>query len=255
MPPIKELSYWNRSQVGRHRWHKHLGIRVKSNLSALPLLGSRANHPARPDPAFDWRYFTGRADDDWYCRLFDAAPAGSVAGEISPGYLTIPDAQVLALQRRLPDVRLITTLRDPVDRVWSVATKHVRDRGLRLADVPAEEVLDDAVAQFRPSAPLVQRWQEAFPGGRLGVFWFDDFVADPTGFLAAVLDHIGVDLPDDLPSVVSTVVNSSAGGSGGPPPELVAAIGPRALTDLDALEQLLGPHASIERWRARLAAV
>jgi hypothetical protein len=225
-------------------------MRAKSNAATLPIVSRLADQPGRPDPRFDLRYFTGRADDTWWLRLFDAAPPGVACGEITPGYFGIDDAMVTRVVRCAPRARIVTVLRDPIARAWSVATKHVRNAGRTLETVPLDEVVDDACAHLEPLTPVVERWQRAY-GEQLGIFWFDDLASDPTAFLAAVLEHIRVDAPDTLPEVVGRVVNSSARGND-PPRALVDRAQPEVTRDLEALEALTGAATPIQGWLSRL---
>jgi hypothetical protein len=257
VPPIKELAYWDLGGTPNNkRWRRHLSWRVRSNLAALPGLRARANHPARVELAFDRRYFTGKATEEWYRRLFDAAPEGTVRGEITPGYFGMREDRVERLATALPDVRLCTTLRFPVDTAWSSANRQMRARR-RAGDEPAlDEVIEAAVAHYRPLAPRLARWLAAYPTEQVGIFWFDDFSEEPTRFLGAVLDHIGAPLPSGpLPNVVRVLVNSSTAQAGGPPAPLHERLSPVVTADIDELADLLGDRAGLQRWRTRLAAV
>ena len=52
---------------------------------------------------------------DDYCALFANAPPGATIGEASPLYLWAPQAPA-CIKRRLPQVRLIAILRNPIEQ-------------------------------------------------------------------------------------------------------------------------------------------
>jgi hypothetical protein len=65
-----------------------------------------------------------RHDFDWYEAHFapdDGDEPKPVRGEISPGYSRLTAWQVNRIAKLLPDLRLILTLRHPIERVWSQA--------------------------------------------------------------------------------------------------------------------------------------
>ncbi len=59
--------------------------------------------------------------EEWYDRLFAAAPAGALRGESSTHYTKLPDLPAAAarLHARRPDAKLIYVLRNPIDRLVS----------------------------------------------------------------------------------------------------------------------------------------
>ncbi len=64
---------------------------------------------------FDQNYELG---PEWYSRHFDHAEAGQLLGESTPEYLFLPWARE-RISTDLPGVRVILSLRDPVERAWS----------------------------------------------------------------------------------------------------------------------------------------
>lgn len=255
LPPIKELGYWSSSLPNHHdkRWHEHLSMRARSNLAALPGIGRFAHHAALRAPGFDRRYFTGRADDRWWAALFDAGPPGALAGELTPGYFLIDGPSIQRLLRVAPDVRLLTTLRDPIDRAWSVLAKQVgRQSGIDVASLPQHELLEQVGRRFLPYAIHLERWLDAVGPERLAVRWFDQLAEDPAAYLRSVLTHLGASDLRAVDEVAGTgAVNSATAATGGPPREVVEHLRPRLEAEVEALRQLLGAHPSLDRWLAR----
>lgn len=137
-----------------------------------------------------------------YRALFSACPPGQVCGEASVRYLYSPQA-CAAIRRRLPEVRLVVILRNPVDRAYSAYT---RDRFYRnescatfaeaIADTPRrrrEGWLIGAHQDLGLYARALEPWLRIFGNSRLRVYLFDDLVADPAGLVRDLYQFIGVD--------------------------------------------------------------
>src|SRR5690606_31814547 len=62
-----------------------------------------------------------------YLSYFDRAAGAAAAGEVSPNYLRSPGAAA-RIHARLPDVKLIVSLRNPADRLYSLHMMHLRKR-------------------------------------------------------------------------------------------------------------------------------
>lgn len=137
--------------------------------------------------------------NDWarYQELFDDDGARAW-GEASPGYMDPDDASNIAnrIKDRLPDVRLITLLRSPVDRLWS---SWLTFEGGDLNHLPDFEGyfcrhLHDMSLGLSP-------YVQTFGRQRLLVKLFEDmirvnrFMSDPNlaFFWRDIFAHIGVD--------------------------------------------------------------
>ena len=91
---------------------------------------------------FDRHYERGL---DWYLSFFEPAPAGSLAaGELSHDYLFSPQAAD-RIARDLPNVRLLTSLRDPAERTFSHYLYMIRSGRTRLDFAAALEQFPELV--------------------------------------------------------------------------------------------------------------
>ncbi|MGH3018659.1 MAG: sulfotransferase family protein [Gaiellaceae bacterium] len=137
-----------------------------------------------------------------YLALFDPAPAGSVRGEVSPEYLASPRAAG-RIRERVPDVRLVAILRNPVERAFSDYLMYVRD-GLE-PETDFGRALDAQDERRRAAAPTgyyvetgfygrqLRPYFEAFPHDRIQVHLFEDFAADPDTVLRSLFAFLAVD--------------------------------------------------------------
>jgi hypothetical protein len=138
---------------------------------------------------FDKHYHRGQ---HWYESFFDNVPAGKRAiGELSHDYI-FSDEAAARIARDLPNAKLLTILRNPVERTWSQYLYMMRN-GYPAADFA------DAIERypFLLSNSLyneqIIRFQEPLAAGRLGVFWFDELVDNPTGFAERIFEYLGID--------------------------------------------------------------
>ena len=150
---------------------------------------------------------------EWYRRHFPAAlpgnRSGTLTGEASPYYLFHP-AVPARVKDTLPDVRLVTLVRNPVDRAYSqhqLAQRHGRDE-LSFEDAIAaepgrlegevERMMTDASydgVSYRHHSYLarglyaeqLERWYEHFTREQLLVLRSEDLFADPPAAVAQVL--------------------------------------------------------------------
>lgn len=149
---------------------------------------------------------------DWYREQFSTCTDDQLAGEISPSYL-YDQATPERIHQWNPDVKLLVSLRNPVDRSIS-AFRYERKMGV----APEGERLSDAFQQRRKYLlhshyhAALSRYLELFSPDRLLVCIYEDIALDPRAFVRRVLEFLEVD-PDFIPSGLEKKVNPSL-----PPP-------------------------------------
>lgn len=156
-----------------------------------------------------------------YERLFADRRAQTAIGEASPRYLfTAGTARRIA--NRIPEVRIVAILRNPVDRAFSAFSMRKRD-GWEPCD-SFEAALDEEPKRLREDwasgiylqrgfyAQQLQEYYREFPRERVRVYLYDDLVAEPRELLADLFGFLGVDdafVPDlSLRYNVSGVIRS-----------------------------------------------
>ncbi len=130
-----------------------------------------------------------------YCAGFDSLE-GHARGEITPSYAILPPARIAALRRRLPDLRLLYIVRNPLERAWSQARMELARR-----DGEPEDMGAWLTAQFRSAESLargdyaqcLENWYAHYPREQLRVFVYEEAFAAPRQFLKACAAHLGVD--------------------------------------------------------------
>lgn len=148
-----------------------------------------------------------RHDLSWYESLFrpdEGRELKPIRGEISPGYARLKAWQVNRVAKLLPQLRVLLTLRHPIERAWSqtvysfghLAGKDVRKVGL------IEFLRQLERARSRLSSDYVRTitiWSKAFGSDALHIGFFDRLRNDPQGFIDEVLKHVGATTPWRIP--------------------------------------------------------
>ena len=137
-----------------------------------------------------------------YQELFAETGTALAVGEASPAYLTSP-AAARRIRDRLPEARLIASLRDPADRAWSHFL-FAKQKGLEPPEATFEDVfLRDRIEVngFVRSRPYLdcgfyarglKPYFELFPRDRIKIVMFDDLRKDPVGVANEVYQFVGV---------------------------------------------------------------
>ncbi len=151
--------------------------------------------PPIADPYFfDKNYDRGL---DWYLKLFENAPATAQAiGEFSHDYIHSPEAAE-RIARDLPDVKLMATLRHPVDRTFS---SYASAHSAGVIRVPFEQALQDVPMLIDNSlyADKLEAYFEHFGRDRIKVLFFDDLANDPAEFGKQAFQFLGLPFVEEI---------------------------------------------------------
>jgi hypothetical protein len=139
---------------------------------------------------FNHNYSKGIA---WYRRQFAGYSGQKAIGDFSPGYLWANDAPTL-VHRHYPDIKLILSLRNPVDRTISAFYHNIRARRVS----PNSRILD--LNKDHPTFTIgfydihLERWFEVFPSEQfLILFYEENIIKNKDQTLRKVFQFIGVD--------------------------------------------------------------
>lgn len=127
-----------------------------------------------------------------YLDLFAPVTTERAIGEASPCYLNHPRSPA-RIKQALPDVRLIVSLRDPVDRAYSGYLMAVRDVGERRAFVDTigrvRTAWHDNLGYYTPC----RRYLECFPRERMKFIRAEVLSAEPARVVKDVYSFLEVD--------------------------------------------------------------
>lgn len=140
-----------------------------------------------------------------YQELFADVTNEKAVGEVSPMYM-YSDKAALSIKERLPKVKLIAILRQPVDRLYSRYMHLAREN--RTPTSKFEDALDENSIWWKRN-DLVQegfyhshlnKYFELFPKDQIKIVLYEDFRSEPKQVLKEIYDFIGVD-SNYLPNV------------------------------------------------------
>jgi Sulfotransferase domain len=144
-------------------------------------------HETKETDFFSAHYAKGM---EWYLEFFRDCAAGLPIGEISPNYFAAPGAPE-RIAKDIPGCRIICTLRNPVDRLYSFY-RLMRHNGWTRATMA--ELAESATPATEGSryAHYVARWRERFGAERVLVVLYDDLERAPQRFLDTICGFIGI---------------------------------------------------------------
>jgi len=143
---------------------------------------------------------------------FRDAAEQAICGEASPGYICHPRVPMRIL-RALPNVKLIVTLRDPIERAYSQYWDNRRwlSEGQSFDDLvraPLHQVFVPGQRNYFSRglySIYLQRYFALFDRSQILTLWFSDFKRDPETLYRKCFEFLGVDQDVDLPSVTDAV--------------------------------------------------
>ena len=142
-------------------------------------------------------FFTGKYDRglSWYEEQFRGARSESAVGEASPNYMYDREAAA-RIRRDLPQVRLIASLRNPIDRAyshyWNLVANAKRGEVNRTITFEEKLKLTPRLTTEGLYADTLERYLQLFPQDQLLVLRYDELKGNPARFLAQIYDFIGV---------------------------------------------------------------
>jgi hypothetical protein len=142
------------------------------------------------------------SNDDWFARgweqfvqeFFARAPRELLWGKITPQYMAYPQVPE-RLFRKMPEVKLIALLRNPVDRAFSHYRMAVRIGGEKR---PFREVVSDQLEKpdvvnllsLGEYGRILRPYLRYFPREQLLVLFTEEFEKHPQVVLDSILTHI-----------------------------------------------------------------
>ena len=133
---------------------------------------------------------------DWYTKLH-AVDDGRIHGDMTPAYAALPVETIEECHSIYPNLRLIFSMRNPIERAWSAAKMDAVRRGMNPVDVPD----DWFISHFNGKGSLargdyercIRNWLRFYPRERLLLLRFEDIAAAPESYLEKCCKHLGVD--------------------------------------------------------------
>ncbi|MGB3694093.1 MAG: sulfotransferase [Spirulinaceae cyanobacterium] len=135
-------------------------------------------------------------DIETYHQLFAGVQDEIAIGEASPNYLFHYQTATKAIQRYMPDAKLIAILRNPTERAYSDYLMHIRDA------IEEPESLSEIIAHRAESAYFFRKgfyyeqikyFFDKFGRQQVKVYLYDDLCKNPVKLMQDMYSFIGVD--------------------------------------------------------------
>ncbi len=184
MPPIKELHFFDRPFPHRSMVDKGSRRSVGADAAGFQQLLESLRKSRVPD-------------FDIYASLFSFS-GGRLTGDITPAYSKLELPMIQAIAQRLPQVKVILMLRDPISRLWSnlndALSRGKLDEAVVHDPVALRQVLHaEPYSYLSYPAQIYRRWAGCFPESRLRWFFLDDVIAEPEATRSRILQYLGGD--------------------------------------------------------------
>lgn len=127
---------------------------------------------------------------DWYLEFFRECAPDLPMGEISPNYFAAAAAPE-RIARHIPGCRIICTLRDPVERLYSFY-RLMRHNGWTRATLAELADTYSPATEANRYAHYLGRWRERFGTGGVLAAFYDDLETDPRRFVGTICAFIGI---------------------------------------------------------------
>lgn len=177
-----------------------------------------ADHPeVELLPPKEYHYFDNLlSSPEDYLQRFNLANPKMMTGEITPSYLTVPHAPLLAASI-CPEVKVLVILRNPVDRAYSHWKVSLWVEG----KIPWGTSFLKAFKYGYPWGAYwhtiserglyykyLKRWYKSFPEKQIKVLWYDDLESDPLAFLRNLYGWLGLN-KDFIPKNYKNKLNEN----------------------------------------------
>jgi hypothetical protein len=135
-------------------------------------------------------------------------------GDITPNYYFLKENIVRELSIGYPDLKVILTLRNPINRVWSYSKMYIRDF---LKDDPAnyttsqfKNLFDSFLSWWIPYYQEIDLWKQYFPN--VLIITYELLKASPKIYIQEIFNFLGVCTVSISDSIdINGVINKSAG--------------------------------------------
>jgi hypothetical protein len=136
---------------------------------------------------FDRRYHKGL---DWYAHHFDSSPKISCSVEVASTYFHCPEA-TSRIACDLGVIPLVSTLRNPIDRTFSLYLHMLRYGMIQGSFRDAITTHEELLHSSRYTTHLT-RWFNTFGRDKVLVLFMDDLVREPEQYATRLCHHLGI---------------------------------------------------------------
>ena len=223
-PVMKELQYFSRSPDKYPQLPSRLGVdsvteRLYGNSEAAKAWQKHFKHflniNKQNNKVFNFNkhqdffncYF-GDYSLDRYKSMFQNS-GDRISGEITPAYAALDRADIAAIKKFLPDVKIILLLRNPVDRFWSELRAAYSREQIKIADEPVDRLMTKLKWEPFHYPDIVENWRSQFDDDHFFIGFYEEISKAPEALLDRLADFLQLDRSAGWPNA-SKVVHATA---------------------------------------------
>lgn len=131
----------------------------------------------------------------WYRFQFRFS-GNKVKGDITPTYARISEDKIKLIAEKIPGIKIIYILRNPIERAWSGASYFMhRWHGRGMAELDGEDSLIDWVMEperidHGHYMQKIELWEKHIPSNNIKYILYDDICTNPGLVLAEICDFL-----------------------------------------------------------------
>ena len=134
---------------------------------------------------------------DWWKELFEPGVDHVKQGEFTPAYAMLDEPTIAEIGRHYPDVRLIYSLRNPIERAWSSAMMAIVRAEMLEPEASDQWFIDHFMSRGSRARgdyeQCLRKWWALFPREQMRIVFYEDIASKPRQLLEGLARHIGVD--------------------------------------------------------------
>lgn len=120
-----------------------------------------------------------------------------VKGEATASYAVMEDSLINEVVMLNPAIKVIISVRNPIDRAWSHASKDMITNNRPIKSIPFQEFekfyLDNYMIKCGKYSEIIHNWRAALPADQIFVSMFKDIANRPVKALEQSMNFLGVD--------------------------------------------------------------
>ena len=196
---IKEYHFFDNLHNGASQiWHQRTALSLLSSAKNIEDVQNSVNYG-----------FFNHLDWKWYSSLFQKASLDLKVCDFTPAYAVLEDDSVREIAKKLPDLKVIYLLRDPVIRSISSAYHNLRLRGN--ISPTLEEIENECFGiqnQTRSDyQTTINRWRRYFPKDQIHIEFFDDIYWSPSDVTNRISNFLGIETSSIDEEILTAVLN------------------------------------------------
>jgi hypothetical protein len=250
--PIKEVHYF---------WDRYGTFRLLTREQRIVTTLVHLNHllpncsPVKTPALLSWfeRYLSDRVDDVWFGNLFSGRTETRICAEFSNMNAVLPNEGWDHIRSIAHTVRILYTIRNPVERMWSHTRFHAQIIGksdeLQSWDSTQFRgfIEESGVSAHSAYSTIIRSLRANFSADEHLVLFFDDIKKQPIQFLRRVETFLGIHNRDYAAHELTSVHNQTPPMT--MPASFLDAVESQVASELDKIREL-NPNVPVD-WSIR----